>query len=71
MSAYRLVDRKRNFALCAAMTAICAAITPAFAADSSAVASQTDSTTNVLTYNDTFNLEFVSNPQFINDDTVI
>jgi hypothetical protein len=71
MSAYRLVNRKRNFALCAAMTAICAALTPASAADSVGVASSTDNAPNVLTYNDTFNLEFVSNPQFINDDTVI
>lgn len=71
MSAYRLVNRKRNFALCAAMTAICAALTPASAADSGGVASSTDNAPNVLTYNDTFNLEFVSNPQFINDDTVI
>ncbi|MBU2979603.1 S9 family peptidase [Alteromonas sp. C1M14] len=46
--------------LCAAATLIASVITPAFASDGKA-----------LSYDDTFNLEFVANPQFIDDDTVI
>ncbi|MEG3766508.1 S9 family peptidase [Alteromonas sp. 14N.309.X.WAT.G.H12] len=46
--------------LCAAATIFASVLSPAFGSDS-----------NVLSYEDTFNLEFVANPQFIDDDTVI
>lgn len=70
MSAHPSEAGKRSTAACAVMTALCVSIMPTFAADNPSV-DGADASHNTLTYNDTFNLEFVSNPQFINDNTVI
>lgn len=74
MFAFQLIKQKRRLSTSVALSLLLASATSVHAkehASSTSASLQNDSPSQVLQFEDTFNLEFVASPQFISDDTVV
>ena len=71
MFASRFAFRPVRKGLCVTSTALSLLVLGISQANAVQESASDSTSLNALTYDDTFNLEFVANPQFLNKDTVI